>query len=301
MKKLFFLMIPLFTACMGSNNENAVAQRRIPIARSAYKTIRPSIHYTNIFSEPKMTNLVMIGKVGKYGVGGDDGKLLRALRFKDIAAAVERRYNLPPHILLAMVAQESSGVDLLPNGQDDGGFGLCHMQPLLANQFGLKTYAGCKSMRCTKHGVVLRKIIERNKFDRKKVIQYDDRFHPILNLDAAARMLTFYVSGKRIAGLGPFRTALCRYAGKYNYRTYWSNVKRFMSKLEDPAYMAKIEKQFNKLNPRLTINGKKADFDSYMNACWQQQYNYGLTEYRKLPLLLPENSMIVLKTYRKFL
>jgi hypothetical protein len=200
-----------------------------------------------------------------------------------------------------MVAQESSGVDLLPNGLNDGGFGLCHMQPVVAQSFGLNVYERCKEMVCKKHGIKLKSILMENNSDRKTVITYDDRLHPILNLDAVGRMLASYMSGKRVKGLGPFRTAICRYAGKYNYEKYWQHVKRYMIKLEDQSYLQRLEESFNKLNPSFTIDGKKADFDLYIQVCQQQNYNYGLGTYKNLPKYLPRNSNKVLRTYKKFL
>jgi hypothetical protein len=122
-----------------------------------------------------------------------------------------------------------------------------------------------------------------------------------MNLDAVARMLTVYGDGPRVGVLGPFRTALCRYAGSYNYRQYWSNVKRFMARFEDSLYIQKVANDFNALNPNLKINGVPADFEKYISTCQQQNLNYGLEEYSKQTKYLPTNSVEILKSYMKFL
>ena len=40
-----------------------------------------------------------------------------------------------------------------------------------------------------------------------------------------------------------------------------------------------LEKEFNKRNPNLKINGKAGDFDGYINAHQEQNLNYGLAAY----------------------
>ncbi len=286
----------------GSSDKDNVPQKveRVSVHHREYKNLKPELSYSRIYSDPEFENLNMLGTVSKYGVYGDVGKVLRAMRFENISNAVENRYNLPHHMILAMVIEESNGVDLLPNGRNDGGFGLCHMQPATAHEFGLKIYADCKKMVCEEHALELKNILEKNNFDRSKVQKYDDRFNPILNLDAVGRMLASYMDGPKIKGLGPGRTAICRYAGKYNYSQYWADVRRNMNLLSDEEFMKKVEDAFNKANPNLVINGERGDFDSYIATSAEQAYNYGLGEYLKLPKYLPKNSEIVLATIDDF-
>lgn len=227
-----------------------------------------------------MKNLNMIGTVGRYGVDGDRGKILRVLRYKNIADAVEARYSwIPKGTILAMMAQEAGGADLLPNGNDDGGIGSIHMQGATASDFGLRTYKNCDDMVCKKHGRELRKIIDENDADKKELVDYDDRFNPILNLDAVGRMLTYYRCGPQIKHLTPYQTAICRYSGKYNFRKYSRGLRKYQRLLESRAYLQKIEFTFNRMNPDLTIDGKSADFKKYIRVCREQNENYGLKEY----------------------
>lgn len=246
---------------------------------------RGDFSYREIHPEPQIKNLKMIGYVARCGIEGKDateklyGAILRAKRFENITEKVESKYGLPRNILLAMIMQETGGADMLPNCRDDGGIGICHMQSSTASLFGMKTHMGFNKLVSKEHGRILRNLIKTHKYDRKKLIKYDDRFHPLLNVDAAGRMLFCYKQTK-IRGLTHIQSAIRRYAGKYNYRHYWKNVEYYRKKLNDPAVMKAIETQFNKKNPNLIINGKKGDFKSYIRAHQLQNENYGLTNYK---------------------
>ena len=254
--------------------------------REIYKDMVPTeLEYSEKVTEPRFKNLNMIGQVETFGVKGTNfneriyGMVLRTLRFQNITRKVEEKYELPENLLLAMVMQESGGVDLLPNSSDDGGLGLCHMQPSMSVMFGLKTYDDCKKLRCTKHGKALRWLIQKHKFDRKQLVQYDDRFHPILNLDAAGRMLAYYMVGKQLKET-KIQTAILGYAGRKNYEKYYENVMFFMEKLNNEDVIDAVEEKFNRLNPHLTIDGDKADFEDYIEAHQEQNRNYGLDNYK---------------------
>ncbi|MDF1697842.1 MAG: hypothetical protein P1U56_18485 [Saprospiraceae bacterium] len=256
------------------------------LIRSSYKIKPLHLSYEQVIKEPIFHNLKMIGKVNKYGVTGSTkkeklyGKILRTLRFQNISHKVEEKYNLPKNIILAMIMHETGGADLLPNGQNDGGLGLCHMQPSVASDFGLKIYKNSKKLKDKKLGVQLRKLIKNQKYDRKKLIEYDDRFHPILNIDAVGRMLADYKYPK-IKGLNSeYASAVYRYSGKYNFRTYWRNVKYFMKKLNDQSVLKDVEKVFNSKNKNLLVDHVRSDFKGYIKAHQDQNINYGLDLYK---------------------
>lgn len=246
----------------------------------------PNLSYKSIIPEPRMKNLKMIGRVDKYGVRGATttaalhGKVLRVLRFQNITQTAEEHYGIPKNLLLAMMMQESGGVDLLLNSRNDGGAGLCHIQPSVASEFGLKTYQNCKELICYTHGKALRQLIIKSKHDRKKLIVYDEQLHPIINIDAVARMLSVYKKRRVQSISDKWETAIYYYAGKRNYKKYWANVQYFRNKLNNPKTIDAVEKEFNRRNTTLLINGRKADFDSYIQAHQQQNINYGLREYK---------------------
>ncbi len=237
--------------------------------------------YKGKIPEPFFKNLNMLGKVKKQGVYGQRlyGMILRSLRFKNITDKVEKKYKLPENLLLAMIMHESGGVDLLPNSSDDGGIGLIHMQPSLAKKFGLSTYQNCDKLVCKPHGSEIRKLIKQIGSDRKKLILIDDRFHPIVNIDAAARMLVYYRSGPQLKDT-PLKTAIYGYAGKYNYEKYYNSIVFFMEKLLDVEFLKAIEADFNRQNEQLKLNGFPCNFESYLNAHQEQNYNYGLNDYK---------------------
>ena len=279
MNRIFIYIFVILIVASGCNHLK-FKQTKITQKIEYLKKSRPNLSYEAIIPEPVFKNLKMLGNVKRTGVHGQRnyGMILRCLRFKNVTEKVEEKYGLPKNILLAMVMQESGGVDLLPNSRDDGGLGLCHMQPSVAKEFGLKIYQNCDKLVSTKHGKALRKLIKKYKYDRKKLIKYDDRFHPILNIDAAGRMLAYYGNKKKIKET-QLKTAIYRYAGARNYQKYYDRLLIYKKRIEDEKLIEEVRKAFNKANPKLTINGKKGDFDGYINAHQQQNINYGLNKY----------------------
>ena len=249
--------------------------------RTLLKSIKPDLSYDSIYPESVYENLQMLGIVKKTGVHGQRnyGMILRCLRFKNITEKVEHKYGLPENMLLAMIMQESGGADLLPNSSDDGGLGLCHMQPSTATEFGLKTYQNNNKLVDKEHGKALRKLIIGYKYDKKQLIKFDDRFHSILNIDAAGRMMAFCASGRQYKKTLA-QTAIYRYAGATNYSHYYKQLLLYMERLSDKDLINDVRKAFNEKNKNLKINGKSADFDLYIKTHQEQNINYGLNKYQ---------------------
>ena len=282
---LIIIFAAIWMLPKGCNSADEIRYSGV-IVRDSLKKMKPTgLEYSIRIKEKEYQHLRMIGYVKKTGVHGDKftqrlyGMVLRSLRFQNITNKVERKFNLPDNLILAMIMQESGGADLLPNSSDDGGVGLCHMQPLLASDFGLKTYANCKKLVCRKHGKELRGLIEEYRYDRKKLIDYDDRFHPVLNIDAAGRMLAYYMLGPK-RRKDPVENAILGYAGSINYKKYYKNIEYYLNILNDEDFIDKVRKEFNHLNPNFTINNKKADFDDYIKAHQEMNLNYGIANYK---------------------
>jgi hypothetical protein len=275
--------------------------KRISIGSAALKKLTFSYSFVQTYSDPVIAHLNLPGSFGKYGSDNTCGKIIRVLRFQNITTVVEERYNLPKNLLLAMMMEESTGMDLLPNAKDDGGIGLIHQQPAIAQEFGLETYDACNKMVCKKHGVLLRDLIDENHGDRKKLIAYDDRFHPVKNIDAAGRMIACYLQFKLIDGMGPLRSALARYSGAHNADVYWKKILTNMAYLDNLSDIVKVEKYFNTLNTQLVINGSKADFKEYIALSQQQNSNYGLDQYKVLPKYEIKNTDGGEVVYAKFI
>lgn len=251
-----------------------------------YKKIKCThLSYKLIYPEKKIKNLQLIGFETEYGVAGLNkthqlyAKILRSLRYQNITRKIEKKYGLKENLLLAIMMQETGGAELLPNSEDDGGIGLCHMQPSVAADFGLRTYENCKALRSKTHGKKLRALIKKHNRQIKDLIYYDDRFHPIINLDAVARMIAYYKGGKQLENT-KLKTAIKRYAGRFNYKEYYANVSKFMEKLSDKEILDSVEYEFNIRNEKLKIDGKSADFKDYIKYCQGQNYNYGLNDYK---------------------
>ncbi|MEN9338593.1 MAG: hypothetical protein RI945_318 [Candidatus Parcubacteria bacterium] len=289
--------------------ESSDGIEREKIKSGEYRKIKAELEfeYKEIYPDLKIERLEMLGDVGKYGADTVEGKLLRTLRFQNVTRAVEKKYNLPKNIILAMIMEESTGADLVPNARDDGGFGLCHMQGITAKEFGLKTFEDCNEKICDKgHAKRLRQEIEENHYDRKKLINKDDRLHPILNLDAVGRMLACYMSGPKIKregyrNIGPLRTAVARYSGTTNFPNYWPDIIKNMKSLKDEKVIEKVRRAFNDKNQNLVINDEPADFDIYIKESLKQNFNYGLESYKRGTHYLPKNSEEVLNTYKSYL
>lgn len=299
------------------NEVNEGVDQRKEISFSEYKKIKPNLTFEQKVKEPVYENLNMPDKVGRYGAETHEGKILRSLRFKNITDAVEDRYNLPPGVLLAMVMEESTGEDLLPNARGDGGFGLSHMQGSTASEFGLKTFHGCNSLVCNSsrgcknengefvnHAKQLADLMKQSADDRKVLCEADERLHWILNLDAVGRMLSSYMSGPKLKGklshLGSFRTAIARYAGSVNYENYWNDICRNMRDLSDSNVIDSIAENFDAINKDLRIDGEPANYYDYLQSFQSQAQNYGLEEYKKLVKYKPANSDRVLASYKEF-
>lgn len=259
--------------------------------------LRPNLPflYAEIYSVEIFTNLNMPGKITLYGAHGEKGKTLRTLRYKNITDAVENRYRLPKNIIMSIIMCETGGVDLLPNALGDGGYGISHIQSGTAKDFGLKVYQDCGAVVCNgkdsrscrleggglaNHSALLKDFILKCDFDKKILINYDERLHPILNLDAVGRILAYYMNSSTLEGLSPLEYAVMKYCGESNYKNgYKLKLDRYMKLFQDKVYLSSVRKEFNDLNPNLLISGKKANFESFLKYHWIQNYNYGLAEY----------------------
>lgn len=219
-----------------------------------------------MYPEPSFKGLVLPGELSESGylTGSHEdilaGRIIRSLRYQNITQAAEAKYNLCPNILLGMIAQESYGYNPLLNALGDGGVGLCHMQGMIAKEYGLKRYENCYALICNgkskyscrddhgkklNHGDDLKKLVAEKKRDIKELIAYDDRFHQVRNIDAASRIIAFHTTGSSKGGIGPLETAMKRYSGRDDY---WEKVKEFMKYFNDKDYLKEVEEKFNLLN-----------------------------------------------------
>jgi hypothetical protein len=323
----------LYNKSKSDSNNESIKKERFPIERwSELKKIKPELPLYEKKYSPVITNLDLTGKEGRYGVDTLDGKIIRTLRWKNITDAVETRYNLPPLVLLAMIMEESTGVDLLANGMKvaredqktkkksyvyeggDGGFGLIHMQGATAHEYNLHTYEDCDAMVCNgvdkrsckdehgklvSHAKELYEKIQSNQYSRAELMVLDDRLHPIYNIDAAGRMIASYIAkGKGKHSLDEYELALARYAGATNFKQYFNDIEKNRFLLSDKDTIEQAERTFNSHNVSLQIDGEPALFNDYISVMHRKnEENFGLSAYKELPYLLPENTDVVIANY----
>ncbi len=299
-EKIFFMKIFFFkyllVFCFSQNIFFSFAQNLEPFLKDI-----PKFDYTykKIYGDPVFQNLKMIGEVDEFGAKGFYGKMLRSLRFKNITDLVEEHYRLPKNLIMAMIMQETGGVKVLPNGQNDGGLGICHMQGITAEAFGLKTICNknCNFV-CEKHGQLLKRIIKNNKNNLQKLLKYDDRFNILLNIDAVGRYLKYYREGK--TNHASLKKAIKMYSGKKNFKKYWKKIKNYRKKLNKKKHINILEKKFNEINKNLMINGNKGNLKEYLRVSRLMNYNFALKKYENLfgkknRILIQEDTYLLIK------
>lgn len=211
------------------------------------------------------------------------GRIQRALRWRNISSESENKYGLPKDYLIGMMCVESEGDPTKPNSSGDGGAGVIHMQPLLSEKYGLEMITDSRKLVDKSQGKKIVKTLKDEKRDLRYLIEHDDRWHIIINIDAAARMIAdSYVS------TGSWDRALKNYAGR---KTYASKVKSYVNKLHSKEYLKKVRDDFNKRNKGVIINGKQITFDEYLRIFREQNRNYGLDTYKKMPDYPVKNHM----------
>ncbi len=287
-KLLYISLAGLLLALLASKGPSAI-KAKVNSAASKKQTATTKgnllkkpieLGFEQLVPDPKFPSLKMLGQVSKNGVAGVDGVLLRVLRLQPIGDAVELRYGLTgpktKGIVLSVVAQESGGADLLPNGADDGGAGFAHMQPCTGHQYSLRIYQDCNKLVDHEHGRALRALITANNSDRKLLIKYDDRFHPVLNLDAVGRMLKSYMLAAP-RGSDAAAYALKRYSGRTEYG---AAVQKWRARINSDETVRAMKAHFDEVNTALTC-------DEYLAACRQQNVNYGLEKYKGIGVFKP--------------
>jgi hypothetical protein len=249
-------------------------------------------------------------KYDKEGVPHEVGSIKAmyaySSRFSPLCDAVERRYNLPHGLLVAMMMQESTGIEFLPN-MKDGGFGLIHMQNSTAHEFGLNVSGDPKKTKDPANAAELLAVMRKTDEDPVTLSEMDERLNALANIDAAGRMLSSWMSDPEVIAratqTGHLRRAIYRYCGPNNWPQYWDRICRYMALINDPAYEKRIAAEFNEINKaKLMPDGTKATFDRWLGA--HQNYyetNYAIDEYRKLTLLKPKYSDMVQKTYQEIM
>ena len=319
-KEITNIEIQLLNETPAYGAEAKKLHREIPNSSEYYKA--PHIPYKHLLDKPGFPNVKPFGRETIYGNESENWRIIEALKYKVLTSAVERRYNLPPNLIMAMIIQESGAKEFLPNESGDGGFGLSHMQGETAQRFGLKT--PCHSLVCNgtnrsckdndgnnlNHGKTLKETIEKEKvkasehdYDpRGKLSNEDERLNHLANIDAVGRMLARGIHNwkpdSRKYGIkeidnDPLKTAICIYSGTVNFNKYWKNVQKYIKELDNTS---KLQKEWGKKehpHSDTTLNTYLYELQHF-NAI-----NYGVKEYVELPCYTSSNSPTVLKEFKK--
>ena len=123
-------------------------------------------------------------------------------------------------------------------------------------------------------GRKIERSIDLHNGDLRELVDVDERFHPVKNVDAAGRMLADFYQRTH-----SWTRALEKYAGR---RSYDSKVLKYASKSHNPKFMAKVRKEFDDRNDSLLVSGKPIEFDRYIKIFNRLNYNYGLEHYKNL-------------------
>ena len=198
---------------------------------------------------------------------GIEGKVMRCLRWKPLTDAAEKKYGIPPNLLLAMMAQEGLWDPTLPNimkrkidektgqkkiTQSDWWLWLIHIQGVNAEDYGLKvlqTKPWEKNSRAMQDTILWKKILSiyEKEQDTYKLAQYDDRWNPVLSIDVAARFLRdMYERYGTGNGKDAWILALNRYSWR-EWTDYAANIIKYRTLIDQYEYGEKSQiPQFSK-------------------------------------------------------
>jgi len=226
------------------------------LSPNEYTRLKPDLGYREIYPEPIMRNLESVRIPGPYSFEKDLEKIILGLRYANITTAVENRYSLPRHSLLAILITESAGDEFAVSTSNARG--LCQIIENTASMFG---------------------------------VSQDEILHRIINIDCAGRLLAYNMSLEPIPGLSRLKSGTARYYGENN-ENYQRKFQFYMENLSDPKWMSKLEHKFNTTNEDLIVNGNKIQknkrFKTFIAVYQQVNYNYELKEYLDLPLIRVE-------------
>lgn len=239
----------------------------------------------------------------------DLARVGRCLRWKPVTDAVEDRYHIPRGLLMAMMAQEGLWDPTMPNlprGKHcfgDWWLWLIHIQAINAYNFWLKTLPRYTDAMCDDtHAAEIRRTIEKEGNNIPKLLQYDDRFHPVMAVDCAAR---FLMDCRRRAGGGTDSRihALRLYSGrKYSWiRGYWHKVIQYRAAIntmtgdifpdwfssnvvKDIQRAIKDKKDIKQKTQKFlfSIDGEKVGYQEYLAYFEESMRNFELEKYATL-------------------
>ena len=227
----------------------------------------PSVSYQHLVPEAAALEINLLDSSTRQG------RIERTLRWKPITDAAELRYGVPSSLLMSMICVESEGDPTQPNASGDGGVGLIHMQPLMASLYGLRLITPSTKLVDHQQGRKIDDLVEKTDGDLEELIKHDDRFHPIKNIDAAARMMCDLFERSHT-----WPRALEMFSGR---RTYDSTVLAYQQMINSKSHRKKLSKEFDARNKGKKLRGRTLTFNRYLDYFHALNRNFGLEQYKR--------------------
>lgn len=258
----------------------ALALSTVPKDSYAYinyaKIGTPKVGYVEKVPDHNFRPVEIAPKESKFFDDNLIGRIQRTERWANIIKEAEKKGKVPENIVYAIIMNESYGDILQPNATGDGGIGLIHFQPGTARSYGLEIIGNSNRRGPDhKHGKDLSKMLDECKYHLGCTIEYDDRIHPVIIIDAIVRYLLDGYQRKK-TWEGAIQTINPHHKG------YAKKIMRYKNAL--PRLKPLAQADFNRRN-----NGKKdamghvITYKHYIETFWQtNEKNFELAKYREM-------------------
>ncbi len=173
------------------------------------------------------------------------GMIQRVERYRREATLVGKRYGIPPDILLAMGMQESGGDPLMENSEHDGGLGLLNIQGTTAQDYGLNTVSQSDKDNDPVLGERIHEMLEKCNYEIPCTSEYDDRTIPLVDLDAAARIMRNAMGDSKDISIG---VQAFRGGDRTTQEAYLRAVQKWYQVLKDSTTQARAAEAFRESN-----------------------------------------------------
>lgn len=240
----------------------------LPYVPSECNHQAPQLEYHKIYT-PKIENLRWTSPE------------IEVLRFEKISDATEHALVLRPNkILLGLILNEAGiekdgTIDFFSKNPKSSASGLMQITTSTGRGFGLKIASENEIS---------------NVGSRMELINIDDRFHPILAIDAAARILACSTNYDPVPDpdtegrymMDPYKQAVWYYRGSpEHFPKYWKQLIKNIDGLTH-RHREASRKKFNNRNPDLKVDGKYAGYTEYVEAMQKEMLNYDFERYEKM-------------------
>lgn len=236
----------------------------------------PKIGYVQKVNDHNFRNVQIAPKDDKDFNKNLIGRIQRTERWANIIRVAEEKAKIPKDTIYAIIMNESYGDILQPNATGDGGIGLIHFQPGTARAYGLEILGHSnKQGRDLRHGKDIKKMLEDCRYDLGCAVEYDDRIHPVIIVDAIVRYLKDGYARK-----GTWQGAVQTI--NPGQKSYSRKIFRYRDAIKKLKPLA--EKDFNQRNKgKIDGLGHQITYRHYIDTFWQvNDKNFELAKYSSM-------------------